>query len=67
VLLAYLQGKPDLAPQYLAWIVVGLTVVRFGARLSRRSGVAQVLGVIVFAILAYLWILELPWFQPIPA
>jgi len=65
--LAYLQGKPDLLPQYLVWIVVALTLVKAGLLWLRREQWARWVGAINVAVLMWLWIQELPFFQPHPA
>jgi len=66
-LLAYLQGKPDLLPQYLAWIVFGLTVLKALFILTRHERWALGAGVVNLALLIFLWIQQLPFFQPAPA
>jgi len=66
-LLAYLQGKPDLLPQYLVWIVFVLTLVKAGCLWQRREQWARWVGAINVAVLILLWIQELPFFQPHPA
>jgi hypothetical protein len=66
-LLAYFQGKPDLLPQYLVWIVFALTVVKAGCLYLRRPDWARFAGAINVVVLIFLWIQELPIFQPHPA
>ena len=66
-LLAYLQGKPDLLPQYLVWIVFALTLVKAGCLWQRREEWARWVGAINVAMLMLLWVQELPIFQPHPA
>lgn len=66
-LLLYLQGKPDLLPQYLAWIVIGAEVVRGGALYLGQAMPARALGAVNALILAFLWFQEFPVFQSAPA
>ena len=60
-------GKPGLGPQYLAWLILALQVLRSlvilrdGKELWVRAG-----GVLIFATLAYLWFLQLPFFNALP-
>jgi hypothetical protein len=66
-LLAYLQGKPDLLPQYLVWAVFALTLVKAACLWLGRQEWARWVGVINVAVLVWLWVQELPIFQPHPA
>jgi len=66
-LLLYLQGKPDLLPQYLGWIVVAAELAKGLALFLGKVMPARFLGVINVAILIFLWLQELPIFQSNPA
>jgi len=59
-------GKPELVQQYAAWAVVGGQVLKSLAIWSEKPVVVLVLRVAVLACLAYLWILQLPFFDPLP-
>ncbi len=60
-------GKPGLLPQYAGWAVAGLQVLRglaVGLEMPRSK---VVLGLLALACIAYLWVLQLPFFDPLPA
>lgn len=67
VLLMYLQGKPDLLPQYLAWAVIAVAVVQGAAQVTGRVSAARLLGAANALILILLWVRELPLLQSPPA
>jgi hypothetical protein len=66
-LLMLSYGKPGLFPQWAGWAVVGLQLLRSIALGSGLARVAVLLGLLALVCLAYLWILQLPVFDPYPA
>ena len=65
-LLLFLLGKPDLLPQYLAWGVIVLQVIRGLFLFIQRRLMARIAGVVVVGLLIYLWAERLPFFQTAP-
>ena len=66
-LLLYLQGKPDLLPQYLAWLVIAIALLKGVALFFQRVPYVRLLGAVNVAVLLLLWVQELPLFRSAPA
>jgi uncharacterized MAPEG superfamily protein len=66
-LLMYLQGKPDLLPQYLAWLVILLSLVKGVLLFWSRASLMRWVGMLIVAMLIFLWLQQLPIFQGSPA
>lgn len=60
-------GKPERLPQYAGWAVVILQLLR-GLLVTADTPKAplRVVGVLSLICLAYLWILQLPFFTTLP-
>lgn len=58
-------GKPGLLPQWAGWAVVGLQFLRSLALFSGLARTAALLGLLALICLAYLWIPQLPIFDPL--
>ncbi len=59
-------GKPGLINQYLAWIVIGLQVLRAIAVAGEQQRLRSSLGVLLALALGWLWAQQLPIFDPFP-
>lgn len=59
-------GKPGLLPQYLAWGIVGLQVLMWGALLLRQEAARLPLALLAIVLMGWLWVMELPFFNVIP-
>jgi hypothetical protein len=66
-LLSITFGKPGLGPQYAAWGIVVLQVLAYAAVLANQRMTKLVLTLAILALLAYLWVLQLPFFDVLPA
>lgn len=60
-------GKPGLLPQYAGWSVVVLQILRSASVAMERPRLRSVFGVLAMICLIYLWVLQLPLFDPFPA
>ena len=60
-------GKPGLLPQYAGWAIVVLQILRSAAVLLEISRMRTALGLLALICLTYLWMLQLPYFDPYPA
>jgi hypothetical protein len=65
-LLSIAFGKPGLLPQYAAWAVVVGQVIKAWAIYAERPPVSTLLRVVVLLCLAYIWFLQLPFFDYVP-
>ena len=59
-------GKPGLVNQYMAWIVIALQVLRAIAVAGEQQRVRFSLGVLLALALGWLWVRQLPIFDPFP-
>ena len=59
-------GKPGLVNQYMAWIVIALQVLRAIAAAGEQQLVRSSLGVLLVLALFWLWVRQLPIFDPFP-
>ena len=59
-------GKPDLGPQYVAWALIGVQVIKMGAIFGEIKSLVFSLRVLSYLLLGYLLIGLLPFFDPIP-
>ncbi len=66
-LLMLSYGKPALLPQYAGWAVVVLQFFRSLAVGMGMTRVKLVLGLLALICLIYLWVIQLPFFDPFPA
>ena len=66
-LLMLSYGKPELLPQWAGWAVVILQVLRSMAKGLRMRRIKTVIGLLALVCLFYLWISQLPFFDPFPA
>ena len=66
-LLLFSSGKPDLLPQWAGWAVVCLQVPRSIAVYLERPRIRSFFGLLALICLIYLWLLQLPFFAPLPA
>lgn len=60
-------GKPGLLPQYAGWAAVVLQLLRSGTMALEWPRMRSVLGLLALICLIYLWVLQLPYFDPFPA
>lgn len=66
-LVMFSLGKPGLFAQWAGWGVVGFQVLRIGALPLGWSRWRSLFGAVVLALLTYLWVLQLPFFDRPPA
>ncbi len=66
-LLMFSSGKPELLPQWAGWAVVMLQFLRSLALAGSLPRVKAGLGLLALLCLIYLWVLQLPFFDPFPA
>jgi hypothetical protein len=59
-------GKPTLAAQYSAWALLVLQAAHAGATQRNLTSVARYAHWVSLALVAYLWIAQLPVFDKIP-
>ena len=60
-------GKPERLPQYAGWAVVLLQAAHGGSILMGRQDITvRLLGLAALICLAYLWIVQLPFFDTLP-
>ncbi len=59
-------GKPGLLPQWVAWAVVMLQVLRSLAVAVKLPRMRVLLALLALICLIYLWVLQLPYFDPFP-
>jgi len=59
-------GKPERLPQAVAWAVVALYVLQALAIVAERQGLRRLLAILSALAVAYLWVLQLPLFAPVP-
>lgn len=60
-------GKPGLLPQYAGWAIVALQILRSASVAFAMPRMRTVLGLLALICLTYLWVLQLPYFDPFPA
>lgn len=60
-------GKPGLLPQYAGWAVVVLQILRSASVAMEQPRLRSVFGLLAMICLVYLWVLQLPLFDPFPA
>jgi uncharacterized MAPEG superfamily protein len=65
-LLMLSYGKPGLLPQWAAWAVVMLQVLRSLALAAKLPRMRVLLALLALICLIYLWVLQLPYFDPFP-
>ena len=65
-LLMLSYGKPGLFPQWAGWACVILQVIRTLGALAGFRAIVKGAGILILVSLSYLWILQLPLFDPIP-
>ncbi len=65
-LLMLSYGKPGLLPQWAAWAVVALQVPRSLALAANLPRPRALLALLALICLIYLWVLQLPYFDPFP-
>lgn len=67
-LVMFSWGKPGLLPQYAGWGVVFFQGLRgLLTFLDSPAILRRVTGILVLIALIYLWVLQLPVFDPLPA
>lgn len=66
-LLMFSYGKPELLPQWAGWAVVALQFLRSLAVGTGMTRIKLVLGLLALICLIYLWVIQLPFFDPFPA
>ena len=60
-------GKPDLTGQYAAWGILIAQVLKCGTIAREMAPATLALRLISLAALAYLWVLNLPFFDILPS
>lgn len=59
-------GKPTLLAQYGAWAVIVLQVVRSLAIWKDTVRLRWIVGILILLDLIVLWVVQLPFFDPLP-
>lgn len=65
-LLSITFGKPGLGPQYAAWGVVLVQVVKLALMGMGQTGAVFIARLCAYGLIAYLLIIQLPFFDIIP-